>query len=130
PAPEMAHPELRALGEAEVAEIERVVGDLPYHPREGQVFGAMAEDVEEEPNPGEAVVPLPEGREGGGASGDGDGDQARQGSTRILAWRSGEASASKAPATPSTPTRPVSSGVVAMRPAAMWPSVAANSSGM
>src|SRR5206468_9814593 len=48
--------------------------------------------------------------------------------TRIFAWRSGEASASNACATPSMPTRPVISGVVGIRPSAMWPSVAANSS--
>ena len=48
--------------------------------------------------------------------------------TTIFAWRSGEASASNACATPSIPTRPVISGVVGMRPSAMWPSVAANSS--
>ena len=48
--------------------------------------------------------------------------------TRILAWRSGEASSSNAFAMPSMPTRPVISGAVGMRPAAIWASVAANSS--
>src|SRR5262249_14268996 len=48
--------------------------------------------------------------------------------TRIFAWRSGEASSSNAFATPSMPTRPVISGAVGMRSSAMWPSVAANSS--
>ena len=56
----------------------------------------------------------------GGWSGAGDRAQARQGSTRILACRSGDASASNAPATPSTPTRPVISGVVGMRPSATY----------
>ena len=103
-APELEHDQRDALGQAQVAQVERVVGDLPDHPRERQVLRAVAQDVEDEADPVEAIVPLPKGGEGR-RGGDGPASQARQGSTRILACRSGEASASKAPATPSTPTR-------------------------
>src|SRR3989304_2732283 len=46
-----------ALRQAEIGERHRGPADLPRHTGEGHVFRAMTEDLEDEPEPVEAVVP-------------------------------------------------------------------------
>ena len=53
----------RPLRQAEIAEGERIVGQLPHDPREGDVLRSVPEDVEDQPDPVETVVPCPEGGE-------------------------------------------------------------------
>jgi hypothetical protein len=60
-APELEHHERHALGQPEIAEVESVVADLPHHPRERQVLGAVAQDVEDEAEPVEPIVPVSKG---------------------------------------------------------------------
>src|SRR4029453_11589845 len=59
----------RALGEAEVAEVERALRQLPRHPREGDVLRPMAEHVEHQPDPVQAEVSRFEGGEQRGPAG-------------------------------------------------------------
>ena len=74
-------------------------------------------------------APLPSERSPSGAVSCPRG-QLRQGSTRIFACSSGLARSRNACATPSTPTRPVTSGATSMRPSAMAASVSMNSPGV
>ena len=63
-AEELEEHERHALREAEVAERQRVVRDLPGQPGEGDVLRPVPQDVEDQPDPVEAIVPPPQGGEG------------------------------------------------------------------
>jgi hypothetical protein len=63
-AEELEEHQRRALGEAEIAERQRIARHLPRHPGERHVLGAVPQDVEDEADPVEAVVARLEGGEG------------------------------------------------------------------
>ena len=75
-AEELEEDQRHSLRQAEIGQGHRIPADLPRHPGEGHVFRAVPEDVEDEPEPVEAVVPPLEGserRQPGGLRGSGQG---------------------------------------------------------
>ena len=60
---ELEEDEGDALGKAEISQGERIAADLPGHPGEGHVFRAVPENIEDEPEPVEAIVPPFQGGE-------------------------------------------------------------------
>ena len=60
-AAELEEHERHALGQPEIAQRHRILGDLPRDPGERHVLRPVAEHVEDEAEPVEKVVPRPEG---------------------------------------------------------------------
>ena len=63
-AAELEEHERHTLRQPEVAERQRVVRDLPGQPGEGDVLRPVPQDVEDQPDPVEAIVPPRKGGEG------------------------------------------------------------------
>ncbi len=61
---ELEEHERHALREAEVAQRHRIVRDLPGQPGKGDVLRPVPQDVEDQPDPVEAIVPPGKGGEG------------------------------------------------------------------
>ena len=83
-AEELEDDEGHALGQAEIAERQRVAGHLPRDPGERGVLRAVPENVEDQPDPVEAVVPRLQGGERGETRGPGRG---RHGGWRLSSLR-------------------------------------------
>ena len=69
PGEQLEDDQRRPLGQSEQAEVEWIPRQLPRDPREGDVLRPMAEDVENQSDPVEAVVPRLEGGERRGPTG-------------------------------------------------------------